>query len=74
MTSAGAIDEHLGDQILLPAALLAAGLLGPVGETRVQPSQVTEHLRTNARVIERFLPGVAIAISETGEVTVAPRR
>ena len=51
MESGGALDEHLGDQILLPAALLAAGKLGPAspGTTRYTTARVTEHLTTHAR-------------------------
>ncbi len=73
MESAGAIDEHLGDQILLPAALLAAGRLGPVspGTTRFTASRVTEHLTAHARVIERFLP-VRVGVAPSGEVEVRP--
>lgn len=72
MASAGALDEHLADQILVPAALLAAGHLGAhAGTTRFTTARVTGHLTTNARVLERFLP-VTIAITEAGEVTVSP--
>jgi RNA 3'-phosphate cyclase len=56
------VDRHLADQLLLYAAL--AG-----GETRFVTEEVTEHLRTNAWVIQQFLD-VEIAINEaTGEVT-----
>lgn len=72
MESGGAIDEHLGDQILLPAGLLAAGLLGEPAPTRFRTAAVTAHLESNARVIERFLP-VAIAIAPDGEVAVRRR-
>jgi RNA 3'-terminal phosphate cyclase (ATP) len=72
MASPGAIDEHLADQLLLPAALLAGGRLGGApGTTQFTTARVTDHLTTNARVLERFLP-VRIAIAPTGEVTVAP--
>jgi RNA 3'-terminal phosphate cyclase (ATP) len=73
MGSAGALDEHLGDQILLPAALLAAGRLGPAspGTTRFTPAQVTEHLTTHARLIERFLP-VRVVVEPGGAVEVRP--
>ncbi|MBI4714626.1 MAG: RNA 3'-phosphate cyclase [Nitrospirae bacterium] len=54
----GALDPHLGDQVVLPMAL--AG-----GESRVTVSEFTEHLRTNLWVIERFLPG---RFSVEGEV------
>lgn len=73
MESAGAIDEHLGDQILLPAALLAAGRLGPVspGTTRFTAAKVTGHLITHARALERFLP-VKVAVEPGGVVEVRP--
>ncbi len=72
MASSGAIDEHLADQILLPAALLAAGTLGGAkGTTRFSTSRVTDHLTTNAQVLQRFLP-VRIEVEPGGEVTVAP--
>ncbi|NJM72301.1 MAG: RNA 3'-phosphate cyclase [Scytonema sp. RU_4_4] len=41
------VDEHLGDQLLLPAALASTG-----SEYRV--TQVSQHLTTNAWVIEQF--------------------
>ncbi|QRN92960.1 RNA 3'-phosphate cyclase [Archangium violaceum] len=73
MESGGALDEHLGDQILLPAALLAAGRLGAASPrtTRYTTARVTEHLTTHARVIERFLP-VRVTVEPGGEVEVAP--
>ncbi|MBI3183181.1 MAG: RNA 3'-phosphate cyclase [Myxococcales bacterium] len=72
MESGGAVDEHLADQLLLPAALLAAGRLGPrAGATRYTPPAATEHLRTNAAIIRRFLP-VRIELSPEGKVLVAP--
>ena len=55
LESEGAIDEHLGDQVLLPAALRAAGLLGVKGPTRFHAFEITDHLVTHARVIEKFL-------------------
>jgi RNA 3'-terminal phosphate cyclase (ATP) len=75
-----AVDRYLGDQLLLPAALLASGLVpappGIVPATRYTVSAVTKHLRTNAEVIRRFLD-VEIAIlgreEEEGEVRVQPR-
>ncbi|ADO72139.1 RNA 3'-terminal phosphate cyclase [Stigmatella aurantiaca] len=73
MESGGAIDEHLGDQLLLPAALLAAGRLGPVspGTTRYTTAQVTEHLKAQVCVIERFLP-VRVEVDVGGGVLVRP--
>ncbi len=74
MRSSGALDEHLADQILIPAALLAAGRLGSgsKGETRFTTSTVTDHLTTNARVLERFLP-IRVEVSPSGEIRVRPK-
>jgi RNA 3'-terminal phosphate cyclase (ATP) len=74
-----AVDRHLGDQLLLPAALLAAGLVpappGIVPATRYTVAAVTKHLRTNAEVVKRFLE-VEVALlgkeGEEGEVRVQP--
>jgi RNA 3'-terminal phosphate cyclase (ATP) len=74
-----AVDRHLGDQLLLPAALLAAGLVpsppGVVPATRYTVATVTRHLTTNAAVIRRFLD-VEISIvgreEDEGEVRVQP--
>jgi RNA 3'-terminal phosphate cyclase (ATP) len=73
MEAGGALDEHLAAQILLPAALLAAGRLGPSspGTTRFTTSPVTEHLLTHARVAERFLP-VRVTVEPGGAVEVRP--
>jgi RNA 3'-terminal phosphate cyclase (ATP) len=74
MQSAGAIDEHLADQLLVPAALLAGGQLGPSSPatTRFMPSRVTEHLTTNAWVLEAFLPVKIEVDASSGSVTVRP--
>ncbi|HVP69331.1 MAG TPA: RNA 3'-terminal phosphate cyclase [Anaeromyxobacteraceae bacterium] len=74
-----AVDLHLGDQLLLPASLAAAGLIAPpaglVPVTRFTVGAVTKHLTTNADVIRRFLP-VEVDVSgregEEGEVHVRP--
>ncbi|MGA9523931.1 MAG: RNA 3'-terminal phosphate cyclase [Myxococcaceae bacterium] len=73
MQSAGALDEHLADQILIPAALLAAGRLGSgtPGETLFTTSRVTNHLTTNATVLEQFLP-IRIEVSPSAEIRVRP--
>jgi RNA 3'-terminal phosphate cyclase (ATP) len=66
LDSRAAVDPHLGDQLLLPAALVASGLAPrPEGldrSTRYTVSEVTSHLLTNAEVIRRFLP-VEVAVS-----------
>jgi RNA 3'-terminal phosphate cyclase (ATP) len=74
-----ALDPHLGDQLLVPAALSAAGLVPPpagvVPSTRYTVAEVTKHLLTNADVVRRFLE-VDIAVlgreGEEGEVRVQP--
>jgi RNA 3'-terminal phosphate cyclase (ATP) len=74
-----AVDRHLGDQLLLPAALSASGLVaqppGVVPVTRYTVNAVTKHLLTTAEVIRRFLD-VEIAVlgreEEEGEVRVQP--
>jgi RNA 3'-terminal phosphate cyclase (ATP) len=71
MESAGAVEEHLADQLLLPAALLAAGRVGEVGISRFRSAGVTAHLTQSAAVIERFLP-VRVGVGDGGEVEVKP--
>jgi RNA 3'-terminal phosphate cyclase (ATP) len=74
-----AVDRHLGDQLLLPAALAASGLVpqpqGVVPVTRYTVNAVTKHLLTTADVIRRFLD-VEIAVlgreDDEGEVRVQP--
>jgi RNA 3'-terminal phosphate cyclase (ATP) len=74
-----ALDPHLGDQLLLPAALVAAGRLpspaGVVPSVRYSVGAVTQHLLTVADVIRRFLD-VEVAVlgreGEEGEVRVQP--
>lgn len=68
----GSGDEHLGDQLLFPAALAACGKLGPRRATRFTAARVTEHLTTHARVLEQFLPVVVEVDAERG-VTVRAR-
>jgi RNA 3'-terminal phosphate cyclase (ATP) len=79
LAGGAAVDRHLGDQLLLPAALAAAGLVpappGIVPSTRYTVAAITRHLTTNAAVIRRFLD-VEIAVlgreEEEGEVRVQP--
>jgi RNA 3'-terminal phosphate cyclase (ATP) len=73
MESGGALDQHLADQILLPAGLLAAGLLFPetAGETVLSTAPITPHLTTTASVIQSFLP-VQIRVEPEGRVQVSP--
>jgi RNA 3'-terminal phosphate cyclase (ATP) len=75
-----AVDRHLGDQLLLPAALVAAGLAprpdGVDRTTRYTVSEVTRHLSTNVLVVQAFLP-VEVEIDgaegRPGTVVVRPR-
>lgn len=74
----GAVDRHLADQLLLPAALVAAGRVPrPAGVelgTRFTVGEVTRHLVTNAEVVKRFLPvDVEVQGAEGGEGTVTIR-
>jgi RNA 3'-terminal phosphate cyclase (ATP) len=75
-----AVDLHLADQLLLPAALLAAGFVPPpagvVPTTRYTVSAVTRHLLTNVDVVRRFLDADVAVLGrdgEEGEVRVQPR-
>ena len=64
----GAVDAHLADQLLLPLALAD-------GPSQFQVPEVTSHLATNARVIERFVDAqIAVEGEAGGEgvVTVTP--
>jgi RNA 3'-terminal phosphate cyclase (ATP) len=76
----GAVDAHLADQLLVPAALVAAGLAprpdGVDRVTRFSVGEVTRHLLTNAEVIRAFLPVEVVIEGERGgegTVRVAPR-
>lgn len=55
LDSGGSVDEHQGDQLLLPAALAAAGFLGPVRSTHFTAQVLSPHLTAHASVIEQFL-------------------
>jgi RNA 3'-terminal phosphate cyclase (ATP) len=48
VASNGAVGEHLADQVMLPMALAGGG--------RYSVEQVSQHARTNADIIGRFLP------------------
>lgn len=73
MESGGAVDEHLGDQLLVPACLLAAGRLGAVhpATTEFTPAKITSHLTTNASVLQKFLP-VRVEVGRSGRVQIGP--
>ena len=63
------VGEHLADQLMIPLALLAGG--------RYRTLTPSRHARTNAEVVNLFLPG-AVRLEERGPedwlVTVAGRR
>ena len=79
LAGGAAVDLHLADQLLLPAALVASGHVpappGVLPATRYTVAAVTKHLTTNAAVIRRFLD-VEVSIlgreEEEGEVRVQP--
>jgi RNA 3'-terminal phosphate cyclase (ATP) len=80
LSSGAAVDPHLGDQLVLPAAICAAGHLEPpvgvVPWARYSVSAITPHLETNAAVVKKFLDvdvEVAGKQGEEGEVIVKPR-
>jgi len=65
LETAGAVDEHLADQLLLPLALASE-------PSEFAVPRVTGHLVTNARVIERFV-GARVEIDEaSGRVKISP--
>ena len=79
LAGGAAVDRHLGDQLLLPAALIGAGLVPPppgiVPVTRYSVSAVTKHLTTTAEVVKRFLDVEVVVVGreeEEGEVRVQP--
>ena len=69
INSGAAVDRYLADQVILPMALAS-------GESRLVTDKITQHLLTNAAVIQEFLP-VDIQIQgeegQPGEVAISPR-
>jgi RNA 3'-terminal phosphate cyclase (ATP) len=67
----GAVDPYLADQLLLPAALLAARLVAPATGmepvTRFTTSARTPHLEGTAAVIQRFLDVEVSLVGHLGE-------
>jgi RNA 3'-terminal phosphate cyclase (ATP) len=57
------VGEHLADQLLIPLALAGRG--------RFRTAPATPHTRSNAEIIERFMPG-RIAIDEGGTLIRSP--
>jgi RNA 3'-terminal phosphate cyclase (ATP) len=79
LDAGGAVDALLADQLLLPAALVAAGRVGAppgvVPATRFTVSEVTPRLLAAAAVIPRFLAvelSVVGRAGQPGEVRVQP--
>lgn len=68
LSTDGTVDHYLADQLVVPLALAA-------GESEVRTSRITEHLTTNAEVVEMFLP-VLIAVDgrlgEPGSLKIGP--
>jgi RNA 3'-terminal phosphate cyclase (ATP) len=69
--SGGSFDVHLGDQVLLPAALAAAGLIGKARATSFTAAEVTDHLTTHLSVLQKFLE-IDVVVSGR-EVKVSPK-
>ncbi|NWB25519.1 RNA 3'-terminal phosphate cyclase [Pseudomonas gingeri] len=66
LSSGAAVGEHLADQLLLPMALAGGGSFTTPG--------MTEHLHSNIRVIEAFMPlRIACATTADGVVQVECR-
>ncbi|MBI5332279.1 MAG: RNA 3'-terminal phosphate cyclase [Candidatus Aenigmarchaeota archaeon] len=60
--SKACVDENMADQIL-PFMALAA----PHGESRIKAAEITDHVRTNIWVIEKFMP-VKFEIDEKNRI------
>lgn len=58
--SDAALDRHLADQLVLPMAL-------PAGRSQFTTEVVTQHLLTNAWVVNRFFPGRVRVEGEEGQ-------
>jgi RNA 3'-terminal phosphate cyclase (ATP) len=58
MGTDGSVDKYLADQLLLPLSFAE-------GESIIRASQITQHLRTNRDIIQKFLP-ISISIQEEG--------
>jgi RNA 3'-terminal phosphate cyclase len=62
MKTGACLDPHMADQIL-PFLALAGG------ESRVRVAEITDHCRTNIRIIEQFLPARFAVNEEAGLIT-----
>jgi RNA 3'-terminal phosphate cyclase (ATP) len=68
METGGAIDYFLADQLLLPLAFAS-------GQSRINTSRITNHLLTNAAVIQTFVPvhiEIDGKVGEPGSITINP--
>jgi RNA 3'-phosphate cyclase len=68
LSSDGAIDQYLADQMLLPLAFAS-------GPSRLHTSKVTQHLLTNAQVLRSFLPvqiDIEGDLGEPGLISIKP--
>jgi RNA 3'-terminal phosphate cyclase (ATP) len=74
MEGPGAVDGTTAELLLLPAALLAAGRLGPSrpATTRFQAPGLTPALRGAAEAVRQLLP-VDVALGEDGALQLTPR-
>jgi RNA 3'-terminal phosphate cyclase (ATP) len=64
----GVIDHHLADQLLLPLSCAS-------GPSQIRTSKITNHLISNARVINTFFPNcieISGELGEPGTITVYP--
>ncbi|MCS7198774.1 MAG: RNA 3'-terminal phosphate cyclase [Caldimicrobium sp.] len=64
-------EEHLGDQLLLPASLCL--LQGKDKSFQYSVSKITKHLLTQAWLISQFLENIKITIEEPGRVLIERR-
>jgi RNA 3'-terminal phosphate cyclase (ATP) len=62
LKSDATVDENMADQLILPLALSP-------GRSYLKIPKTTEHMKTNAEVVRRFLEGAKIQI-EGGEVLI----
>jgi len=68
MDTDGCIDQYLADQLLLPLALVD-------DESRLRVPEVTSHLVTNAKVIQKFISvefKIEGDLGQPGKVTIIP--
>lgn len=74
LASGGAIDRELAAELVVPAALVAAGRLGPSspGRARYTAEAASPQLTIAAEVAQHFLP-VRAELGQEGRVEVGPR-